>query len=130
LCKSHFAEFTKRGLSLADYLACYRLPGPGTPIPDFDHDRVRIFRDGSVWKRRGQTPAWTQCKPALANGVVCVILPGPRAPRRYSVARLMCRTFHGPRPSGNKPLHYPDPDLFHKREKLCYFSEIFKRRFA
>lgn len=125
LCKAHHADYRQSGLTLSAYLARFRLPGPGTPIPYFDPETVRIFRDGTVWKRRRQGPTWTQCKATMLNGVVHVCLPNPRGgQRRYSVARLMCRTFDGPRPLGNEPLHYPDPDPWNNRAENVRWAPI------
>jgi hypothetical protein len=76
-------------------------------VPGFDADKLQVGDDGSVWtKPRGR---WRQLKPRREKYTLGVLVRfGPRR-RNLSVARLVCRAFHGPQPLGCVPFHYPDP---------------------
>ncbi len=70
----------------------------------------RVGDDGSLWSsRRGGT--WQRLKTPPANGHPRAVLTDRAGKTRYlSLAKLVCRAFHGPRPIGCEVLHYPDPD--------------------
>jgi hypothetical protein len=89
-------------------------------VPEFPADRLRVGDDGrvQVW-RGGNWKRWRTCRssPELSP----YTLSDPRGNpwvrfqidgRGYfrTVAHLVCRAFHGPRPLGCCPLHYPNPD--------------------
>lgn len=92
------------------------------PIPGCQRwpEWYRAGDDGSIWSRRkvgryGGIGAWRRLKPSAdRSGILKVSLmpdhPVGRNARVVSVAVCVCRAFHGPRPLGCVPLHYPDPD--------------------
>jgi hypothetical protein len=88
---------------------------PGVPIPGYAEDRIRVGEDGSVWKRGSQSPVWrkSDAKVHSKRGIAYVTAyrvsnEGLRR-EKVSVAKLVCLAFHGPKPLGCEPFHYPDP---------------------
>lgn len=76
--------------------------------------RYRVGDDGSVWSfARG---VWKPLKARTPPGKgPCVRLTGPDKKGRVSIASLVCRAFHGPRPIGSEPFRFPDSDLNNNR---------------
>jgi len=81
-------------------------------------DWYRVGDDGSVWSRRkrgrngGGVGRWSALK-RLPNrsGILTVNLRCDDArSRQVAVSVLVCRAFHGSRPIGCVPCHYPDTD--------------------
>ncbi len=76
--------------------------------------RYRVGDDGTVWSfARG---VWKPLKARTPPGKIpCVRLTGPDKKGRVSIASLVCRAFHGPRPIGSEPFRFPDSDLNNNR---------------
>ncbi len=80
------------------------LPLPGWPVA-----RYRAGDDGRIYSHaKGR---WRPLKSTPSHGRprVALVDASGKAHTR-SVAALICRAFHGPRPIGCEALHYPDPD--------------------
>lgn len=77
------------------------------PIPGYDPARYRAGRDGQIYFRRGKT--WVAFRVQVRRGqpVVELLLPDGRR-HKASVAGLVCRAYHGSRPIGCQPYHWPD----------------------
>lgn len=79
-------------------------------VPPYPANRVRIGSDGTVgvwvdhWKR------WHTIKGRIDGGCVYVRFRFDGRDEWRSLARLVCRAFHGPRPLGHEAYHFPDTD--------------------
>lgn len=81
------------------------------PVPEFPEDRVRIGSDGTVIVWVGRWKRWHAIKPRIEeNGCLYVRFQFDGKEAWRSLARLVCRAFHGPRPFGHDAFHYPDAD--------------------
>jgi len=89
------------------------VPMPGKPVPGLPEDEIRVSRDGSVWSYQKRWTRWMPLKVMFRSGCAKIYFQGgkpARKPKWFSVAALVCRAFHGPRPLGCVPFHYPDTD--------------------
>jgi hypothetical protein len=84
----------------------------------------RVGDDGSLWSaRRGGR--WRRLKTPPANGHPRAVLTSQDGKTHYlSLAVLICRAFHGPRPIGCEVLHYPDPDPANCRAENLWWAPV------
>jgi hypothetical protein len=78
-------------------------------VPWYPADKLRVGSNGTVQKWQSRSRSWHTLKPFWNRALrVEFRIDGRR--RRAYVSTLVCRAFHGPRPLGNAPFHYPDTD--------------------
>lgn len=83
---------------------------PGSPIPGMPASKIRVSRDGTVWKPHLQLGCWVPRAVHTEKSTPKITFRINGVKRRYAIASLVCLAFHGPRPSDHEPLHYPDPN--------------------
>ena len=84
---------------------------PGREIPGLPAETIRVGRDGTVWSgsTRYRRALWRKLKTRARRGTPTVQITIDGQYKEFTVASLVCRAFHGPRPLGCEPFHYPDP---------------------
>jgi len=86
---------------------------PGRPVAGLPADQVRVTPEGQVWARAWHQFVWIRkklyCRGSCLKVSLSVRANGITQHGAKTVASLVCRAFHGPRPLGCVPWHYPDP---------------------
>lgn len=83
------------------------------PVPGFLENVIRVGDHGTILHYSRYHRKWQPIKSSPKSGTnMGWRVTFKEDGKRYhpGVAALVCRAFHGPRPLGNVPLHYPDPN--------------------